>query len=105
MTLEEVRQDLEDIRCFYTMQKTFVRGASISRNQPIVHKVDMYNKAIAQAPAKLYVTYMELYVENNTQERLGQLWGYTEGNIRYYSRKLCEFLMNYFNKQSKDSDN
>ena len=100
MTAEQIRKDLAEIRCYYAMEKSFIKGSAIVKNHAIAMKINKYSDAISKAPPKLYILYMGLYADNNTQESLAKLWNFSEANIRYYKKQLCDYLTDYFDKQS-----
>lgn len=97
MTIKQIRDDLKDIRYFYSMQKLFEQ-ASRSVVQNSVHKkVDRYNKAIKDAPVKLYALYITLYVDNNSQATIADDWNLTPNYIKELNLKLCEYLLRILN--------
>lgn len=91
MTKEEIRNDLKDIRYYYSMERLFLSGESVVRADEVIDKVKRYNAVMGKAPAKLYAVYMGLYVNNNSQSALAEDWGYTER----YIKKLCSKLYGY----------
>ena len=44
------------------------------------------------APARLFVLYVSLYVENNTQASLGEEWQYTKDYMRDLNKSLIMYL-------------
>lgn len=62
MTIEEIRQDLKDIRYYYEMMELFKNTAKIIPPIATVQKVEKYNKVVEKAPIKLYILYVSLYV-------------------------------------------
>ncbi len=82
MTKEEIRNDLKDIRYYYSMERLFLSGESVVRADEVIDKVKRYNAVMSKAPAKLYAVYMGLYVNNNSQSALAEDWGYTERYIK-----------------------
>ena len=76
ITINQVREDLKEIRYYYSMQKLFDSAANTVKPVAILNKVDRYNAVMKLAPAKLYIIYMSLYVQNNTQAALADEWGY-----------------------------
>lgn len=94
MTANEVREDLREIRYYYSMKEMFDSGAKMVVASVVIEKVECYNKAIAKAPARLYILYMSLYVRNNSQTALADDWGYTANYIKDLNNLLVEFLKN-----------
>jgi hypothetical protein len=97
MTLEEVREDLKEIRYYYSMKDMFDSGAKTVLPVAVLEKVERYNKAIAQAPAKMYILYLSLYVRNNSQTTLAGDWGYTPNYVKDLNNMLIEFLRKQLN--------
>lgn len=92
ITINQVREDLKEIRYYYSMQKLFDSAANTVKPVAILNKVDRYNAVMKLAPAKLYIIYMSLYVQNNTQAALADEWGYTREYVKEINQKLVEYL-------------
>ena len=92
ISLKQIRQDLRDIRYYYSKQKMFDGLANSLGQNDIVERAAMYNKAIQKAPIKLYDVYISLYINNNTQETLAFDWGVSSEYIKMLNKGLCEFL-------------
>ncbi|MBE5734305.1 MAG: hypothetical protein E7347_04570 [Clostridiales bacterium] len=102
MTIEEIRQDLKDIRYYYEMMELFKNTAKIIPPIATVQKVEKYNKVVEKAPIKLYILYVSLYVNNNSQVTLADDWGLTADYIKKLNTKLCEFFKKEFDKQENN---
>ena len=96
MTIEEIREDLKEIRYYYGMSDLFRVGSKLVPPVQITQKVERYNKVIQNAPARLYAVYVGLYINNNTQAVLAEDWGYTNEYIKQLNNKLCEFIQKAF---------
>ena len=92
LTINQVREDLKEIRYYYSMQELFDSAANTVKPIAILNKVERYNAAIKAAPARLYILYISLYVKNNTQAALADEWGYTREYIKEINQKLVEYL-------------
>lgn len=92
LTINQVREDLKEIRYYYSMQELFDSAANTVKPVAILNKVERYNAAIKAAPARLYILYVSLYVKNNTQAALADDWGYTREYIKEINQKLVEYL-------------
>ena len=57
-----------------------------------LNKVDKYNKIMETAPAKMYILYVELYVNNNTQSSLADEWCYSREYIQDLHTQMCEYI-------------
>lgn len=91
-TLSQIRQDLREIRYYYSKQKMFDGLANSVGQNDIVEKATRYNEAMKRAPIKLYYVYISLYINNNTQEALAFDWDVCCEYIRKLNKSLCEFL-------------
>ena len=95
MSISQIRQDLRDIRYYYSKQKMFDGLAnSVGRND-VVEKAMRYNEAVRKAPIKLYDVYISLYINNNTQEALAYDWDVSCEYIRVLNKSLYEFLQKH----------
>ena len=92
LTINQVREDLKEIRYYCSMQELFDSAANTVKPVAILNKVERYNAAIKAAPARLYILYVSLYVKNNTQAALADDWGYTREYIKEINQKLVEYL-------------
>lgn len=91
---ECVRNDLRDIRYYYSRKKQLDDAACSLGALPIMRKVEKYNCVIREAPLKLYDLYVSLYLKGQTQEAVSIELGYTP----QYIRKLIVELISYFSK-------
>lgn len=92
LTKVEVRNDLKEIRYYYAMKDLFDRSSQTVKPLAIVQKVEKYNTAMQNAPAKLYVLYVSLYVNNNTQSALAAEWQFSADYLKELNNKLIEYL-------------
>ena len=92
LTHEKIREDLREVRYYYSMQDLFDSAAKTIKPIAILEKVSKYNEAIKNAPARLYILYVSLYVNNSTQTALADDWGYTREYIRELNQALVEYL-------------
>lgn len=92
LSLKQIKQDLRDIRYYYSKQKAFDGLADSVGENDVAEKAAMYNRAMRKAPIKLYDVYISLYINNNTQEALAFDWDLSNDYIRKMNKSLCEFL-------------
>ena len=92
LSLSQIRKDLKEIRYYYSMQEIVDRNARTIKPATLYEIVNRYNKAMENAPARLYVIYVSLYVNNNSQPALSQEWGFCKQYIRDLNIKLLEYL-------------
>jgi hypothetical protein len=93
LSIKKIREDLRDIRYYYSKQKMFDAAAKTVVQSSVLNKVDMYNQAVKDAPARLYDLYVSLYVNNNTQDGLAHVWHYSPDYIKQLNKQLCEYLL------------
>lgn len=92
MSLKEIRNDLRDIRYFYSRKDLFDKSAAVVGTHAIFEKVEKYNAAILQAPPRLYDLYVSIYWLNNSQESFANKMGYSF----VYISMLHTDLINFF---------
>lgn len=88
LTLVQIRNDLKEIKYYYSHQKTFDRALQRIANNSIIEKVNRYSAALSNAPARLYDLFFSLYVDNNTQQSVADLWCYSVDYIKRLNKKL-----------------
>lgn len=92
MTLSEIRADLQEIRYYFTHKEMFDNAISITGGNAILEKVNRYNEAVKKAPLRLYEIYVELHINNKTQEGFADEKNYTAGYIQQLNKELLKFL-------------
>lgn len=92
-TLQQIKADLKDIKCYYSMQKTFDEASKIVPSQDLTDKIQKYNTAITKAPAKLYLLYVYLYINCNKQTTLAYEWGYAPEYIKNINQQLYAYFL------------
>lgn len=94
-TFSIIREDLKNIRYYYSRQKQMSSSAKIIGESTILKTIETYNAAICQAPPKLYELYVCMYVENKTQEAAAEEFGYAREHITRLNKQLLRFLQNH----------
>lgn len=100
-TINEVREDLKEIRYYCSKRKDFENAARTVGSSTAVEKVKAYNEAIKTAPIRLYDLYVSLYVNNNTQAVVAEDWGLTSDYVRKMTKKLYEYFISEFSKRGE----
>lgn len=90
-TIDEIREDLRNIRYYYTRKKQFDKMRYLVKHE-IVVTVDIYNFAIKSASVVLYDLYMSLYVFNGTLESVAEDWDVSFSYIRKINTQLIDFF-------------
>ena len=98
LTLNQIRNDLKDIRYYYSRKDLFDKSFKDTGVNDIIETVKKYHNAIQSAPIKLYDLYSSLYMNNNTQEVLADDLSFTPEYVQKLNKKLLKFF------QSKLSD-
>lgn len=98
-TLKEIRDDLKDVRFYYSKKNSLDNAFENVVVNDVFDKVNKYNDAVKSAPVRLYDIYLGLYVQDNTQFALSEELGYTPDYIRRLNRKLCEYFQKVFAKE------
>ncbi len=98
VTMQQIYDNLKDVRYYYSKQKMFESASKCIVESAVVEKVNRYNEAVKNAPPRLYELYYELYVQNNTQAALARKWDYGNDFIKKLNRKLVEYLFKTFNE-------
>lgn len=97
MTIKEIRNELRQVRYYYSNKKEMDRVLNIVENKTIGELIGKYSNAISHAEPKLYFVYCYLYVEGHTQVDLSDKWGYTPEYVYRLNDKLLRFLQKQLN--------
>lgn len=92
MTLNEIRDDLREIRYYYTHKAAFDNAVKLIGTNTVVEKAERYNKIIQSAPARMYDLYLGLYVNGYTQEAYADEAGYCPQHIQELNKQLILYL-------------
>lgn len=92
LTLKKIREDLREVRYYYSRQDLFEDAFKKIVSNAVLEKVERYNEAVKTAPPRLYDLYLNLYVKNYTQEGLSIEQNYTPEYIQMLNKKLLLFL-------------
>ena len=92
LTLKQIRDDLKDIRYYYSRKEVLEQGFRVVGTNDIVSKTKRYNTAMQSAPTRLYDIYVGLYARNLTQEALSIEMCYTPEYIQILNKRLLLYL-------------
>ncbi len=92
MTLKQIREDLQEIRYYYSHKEMFDSAISVTGGNAILEKVKRYNEASTKAPLRLYEIYIELHVSDKTQEGFADEKNYSAGYIQQLNKELLLFF-------------
>ena len=92
LELSEIREDLKEIRYYYSHKDIFEKASKEIGEHSCIAKIIKYNDVIRFAPARLYELYVSLYLENNTLESLADKEGYSYVHIQRVHGQLVRFF-------------
>lgn len=91
-TLTEIREDLKEIRYYYSRKKMFDEASRLVGASSVMEKVNRYSAAVQGAEPRLYDMYINLYVKGFTQEGLAAEMNYSPDYIHLLNKRLVLFL-------------
>ncbi|MEG2450879.1 MAG: helix-turn-helix transcriptional regulator [Clostridia bacterium] len=91
-TLNEIREDLKDIRYYYICKKLIDEVSKTVENTAVIEIIAKYNAAIKVACSRDYVLYTSLYIKGLTQESVAEQLGYSPDYVQRMHKKLLLFL-------------
>lgn len=92
-TIQQIRADLKEIRYYYSRRKMFDSASVTVIHSAVLDKVEKYNLAVRNAPARLYDLYISLYVQNHTQASLAYIRNCSADYIKQLNKQLCNYLL------------
>lgn len=98
---DEIRTTLSDIRFYYANIRSFQNASRYIGENRIVKTAEKFNKAIENAPPKLYELYIHLYTNNGTMTSVATELNYSIGYINKLNNSLVKYLYNFFNKNEE----
>lgn len=104
MTILDIRNDLKNIRYYYSRKEVFDDAECNVGKTKLLEKIELYNNAICLAPPRLYDLYVTLYLHNNTQESLAEKLGYTLEHISRLNTQLIKFLQKNIKEKEEKAD-
>lgn len=91
-TLQEIREDLAEIKFYYANEKEIVAAEKVTGQMRLRETVKAYNEAVGNAKGQLYMLYVALYVHNNSQMVVADDWDCSVDYIKRLNRKLLQYL-------------
>lgn len=104
MSINEIREDLKNIRYYYGRKKLFDEASADVGTNAVLEKIDTYNSAVRNAPPKLYDLYVSLYLNNQTQESLSDHLGYAVEYVSRLNSQLVRFFLKEFQKEENGDE-
>lgn len=97
-TMRQVYADLKEIRYYYSKRALFESASKCIIESGILEKVNRYNRAMINAPPRLYEVYYCLYVSCATQAALAKRLGCSPSLIKRQNSQLCAYLVQKLNE-------
>lgn len=101
-TIEQIRKDLKTLRLYYSAQAQLDQAFRF-----IPHctekLVKTYSEMIGNASLELYILYIELYVNGNTQESAAEQMGYCTEYVRMKNKRLLEYFRERLNESGRNA--
>ncbi len=98
ITVRKVQSDLKEIRYYHSKRDMFESASKCIIESSILEKVNRYNRAMINAPPRLYEFYYARNVQNTTQADLAVKWKCSLSHIKQLEKKLCDYLMQKLNE-------
>ena len=92
LSLKTIREDLKEIRYYYTRKEIFDEALKEVGANLVLEKAKKYNEVMKTASPQAYDIYFNLYVKGYTQEALADMLNYTPEYIRIWNKRLLLFL-------------
>ena len=93
ITVEEVKQDLKDIKHFYAHEELFKKALQSENVKMLVMKVTIYKEIMVSAPFELFMIYFGLYVYRQKQKELAEYLEISERTVRRKREQLYQYLI------------
>ena len=96
-TISAIRNDLKDIKYYYSRKALFDKAIVATNGNEIVSKVNTYNELMKSASLRIYDLYYSLYVINHTQESYSDELGCSPEYVQRLNKQLLKFLLSKIN--------
>ena len=96
MNTMEIREDLKQIKFYYSRKDLFAQSVAKIGQLGIQSKLDKYNSAICLATPQMYELYYEIYVNSKTHEEYADEYGYSVNYVYKLNHKLIQYLKEKF---------
>ncbi len=87
LSCSEIKANLKEIRKYYEMKKAYDTGSVV-----VPKNLTKFSSVITNAPARLFIVYYSLYVENKTHDDLARRLGYSRARIDHLNEDVVFFL-------------
>ena len=100
ITLEQIKEELEEIKCFYELIDSFEKD----QFQPygrLKTLIDRYSRVIDSAPSKIKGYYLKKYMLGATIEQISDDWKVSIKTVTRMRTKFYAYLLENLNKEEK----
>ena len=95
LSATKVREDLKKIRYYYARRQILEAAFAETGTNTVVETVKKYNKAVLDAPPRLYDVYTSLYIRGFTQEALAAELNFSVEYIQMLNVRLVKYLQQH----------
>ena len=92
MKIEEVKQDLRDIRDYYRLTYPFKPKTKISIPNEVERVVERYNKVLYKAPAEVVALYTAMYVNGESILHVAKKWGCKKKDVERMQKRTYHYF-------------
>ena len=100
-TIKKVKEDLGEIRYYYSKIKDFEKISVVIGESDVCKLVARYNKVIRRGSIRFYDLYVSLYVNNNSLSVVAEDWGINYYYVSRLNKQLCDFFVKELNKEDE----
>ena len=102
MTLEDVKQDLWDIRNYYRLTYPFKPKTKITIPNEVERVVERYNKAAYNAPADVVALYTAMYVNGESVLHIAKKWGCKRKEVLRIQKRVYHYFQVHCQNARRD---
>ena len=99
ITIKEIKQDLKDIRYYYSRKKALDEGFKSVGYNAVVKKAETYNELIKLARPELFDLYVALYINNHTQDSWADNRCLARETINVMNKRLLQYFQKKLNEE------
>ncbi len=100
-SLKEIREDLRDVRFYYSKKALFDALPNEICSHEVLEKVKLYNDMAQKAPLRLFEVYVVTYIEVNSQESAAIKLNYAYQYLHALHTELIMFFYDQLKKEGK----
>lgn len=97
MTIEQVREELKDVKLYYSRRAFFDKAKTDDFVQRIKSNVEKYDRLILEVPTTYFKIFNLIYHEGKTQFQVSLELSYSKRNVEMLHSALIEFFVSIQN--------